>query len=74
PDTIRSLRSNIFDPLNIDSDNDVWHDAVGNADEGVKMMDKDEDYVVESPTYHNDFSYNMFNFMRSMVDEYMMKM
>lgn len=70
----KCVEQNIFDPLNIDSDNDEWHDAVGNAGDGVKMMDKDEDSVVESPAYHNDFSYNMFNFMRSMVDEYMMRM
>ncbi|KAJ8553705.1 hypothetical protein K7X08_024383 [Anisodus acutangulus] len=47
------------DPLNIDSDNDEWHETVDDADEGANMTDEDEYSVVESPAYHNDLSYKM---------------
>ncbi|KAK4362281.1 hypothetical protein RND71_017522 [Anisodus tanguticus] len=49
------------DPLNIDSDNDEWHETVDDADEGANMTDEDEDSVVESPAYHNDLSYKMIH-------------
>lgn len=57
----KRAEQNRFDPLNIDSDNDEWHDVVDDADEEAKMTDEDEDSVVESPAYHNDLSYNMIH-------------
>ncbi|XP_006345157.1 uncharacterized protein [Solanum tuberosum] len=57
----KRAEQNRFDPLNIDSDNDEWHDAVDDADEVAKMTDEDEDSVVESPAYHNGFSCNMIH-------------
>ncbi|KAM3269167.1 hypothetical protein P3S67_031131 [Capsicum chacoense] len=57
----KRAEQNRFDPLNIDSDNDEWHETVDDADEGAKMTDEDEDSVVESPAYYNYLSYNMGN-------------
>ncbi|MCD7458237.1 hypothetical protein HAX54_037600 [Datura stramonium] len=57
----KRAEQNRFDPLNIDSDNDEWHEIVDDADEGAKMTDEDEDSVIESPAYHNDLSYNMIH-------------
>lgn len=57
----KRAEQNRFDPLNIDSDNDEWHEIVDDADEGAKMTDEDEDSVIESPAYHNDVSYNMIH-------------
>ncbi|XP_055826355.1 uncharacterized protein LOC129894725 [Solanum dulcamara] len=57
----KRAEQNRFDPMNIDSDNDEWHDIVDDADEGAKMTDEDEDSVIESPAYHNDLSYNMIH-------------
>ncbi|XP_060204993.1 uncharacterized protein LOC132632883 [Lycium barbarum] len=55
----KRAEQNRYDPLNIDSDNDEWHETVDDADESAKMTDEDEDSVVESPAYHNVLSYNM---------------
>ncbi|KAK4350336.1 hypothetical protein RND71_029649 [Anisodus tanguticus] len=57
----KRAEQNRYDPLNIDSDNDEWHDTVDDADEGANMTDEDEDSVVESPAYHNDLSYKMIH-------------
>ncbi|CAN4086277.1 unnamed protein product [Withania somnifera] len=57
----KRAEQNKYDPLNIDSDNDEWHENVDDADEGANMTDEDEDSVIESPAYHNDLSYNMIH-------------
>ncbi|KAK4370907.1 hypothetical protein RND71_010382 [Anisodus tanguticus] len=49
----KRAKQNRFDPLNIDSDNDEWHEIDDDVIAEAKMTDEDEDSVVESPVYQN---------------------
>ncbi|KAK4374598.1 hypothetical protein RND71_005275 [Anisodus tanguticus] len=49
----KRAKQNMFDPLNIDSDNDEWHEIDDDIIAEAKMTDEDEDSVVESPVYQN---------------------
>nr|GLL18499.1 uncharacterized protein LOC109149738 [Ipomoea trifida] len=54
----RRAEQNRFDPLNVDSDNDEWQAPEESSGDEAKMTDEDEDSVVESPVYLDDYGRN----------------